>query len=114
MLPVPLAILTRSTEGGGSLLAGRRQLRWTVVTDRGVGGKSEAAFELLRDPPPVDAEEKGGQETPTLTVEGGTTAATSAEEDEQPLAVFSGRLSTLRPSADPTCVHRCTARCRWM
>lgn len=73
-----------------------------MVTDRAVGGRSEATFEVLVGPTePVS--EQPGHEAPA-----GANAAAAAEEEEGPIAVFSGQLSTLRPAADPTYACLCS------
>jgi hypothetical protein len=78
--------LAASTLGAGSIPT---KLRWTVLTDRSIGGKSEATFEVL---PVGDGVEEEG--------EAGGGAVTKTER-RAPLAVFFGQLSTVRPSADP-------------
>jgi len=83
----PLPILAASTLGAGSIPT---KLKWTVLTDRSIGGKSEASFEVL---PAGDGAEEEKEDV-------GAGAMTKTER-RIPLAVFSGQLSTVRPSADP-------------
>lgn len=83
----PLPILAASTLGAGSIPT---KLKWTVLTDRSIGGKSEASFEVLPVGDGVEEEEE----------DVGAGAMTKTER-RIPLAVFSGQLSTVRPSADP-------------
>ena len=106
----PLPILARESPWRHPL-GRRRQLQWTVVTDKSVGGRSEASFDVRVPLPP----------SPPSPSEAGAAAAGGAgegdgggmmegrDDGDTPLAVFSGELSTMRPSADPTCVAWCLA-----
>ncbi len=85
-LAAPLPILAASTLGAGGTPT---KLKWTVLTDCSIGGKSEGLFEVLPAGDATEEEEDVGGGAMTKT------------ERRIPLAVFSGQLSTVRPSRDP-------------
>ncbi|GAB5030281.1 nadh:ubiquinone oxidoreductase intermediate-associated protein 30 [Nannochloropsis oceanica] len=82
----PLPILAANTLGAGGTPT---KLKWTVLTDCSIGGKSKGSFEVLSAGDAAEEEEDVGGGAMTKT------------ERRIPLAVFSGQLSTLRPSMDP-------------
>jgi len=85
-LVAPLPILAANTLGAGGTPT---KLKWTVLTDCSIGGKSKGSFEVLPAGDAAEEEEDVGGGAMTKT------------ERRIPLAVFSGQLSTLRPSMDP-------------
>lgn len=80
--PAPLPILSIGNLDNDSSIS---KLKWSLFTDRSIGGKSEASFEVSTP---------GNH--PINETDGHT------GEIRPPSATFSGNLSNMRPAADPT------------
>lgn len=104
----PLPILAASTTPGSSTAVALSKLKWTVLTDRSIGGKSEATFQVHAPPPHQQAAREEEHTGGTDAGREGEIQEARENSDDRPLAVFSGQLSMLRPSTDPRYV-----RCLW-